>query len=341
MAKRKLLNDTLHTVFCTQCAMIYENGLPIEEGLILLSEQTSDIDYLSLLERYRKDNRLVQTLKDSGQFDQLLISSLELAVQIGKEESILKHLSQFYQHKVRIRQSIKDLLTMPFILFSLLIIVLNVLSLVILPIFQTIFINLGGTYPAWMSILLVGLNIVSTLGIISLFVFIVWALYVSVQKLNHPEKSDVIDRILSFIPKSVYKSDLAYFSYLVEIMVESGVNNETAFNLVFDYLPKRDLYKTLKSIKLSENESIIDLILKANIYPSFTQNTIRLAYKSGNLENTLRNVSDMSQRESDQVLDKALSRIEPIVLMILAVGVGSVLLSLVVPLLQAMSTLGF
>ena len=112
-------------------------------------------------------------------------------------------------------------------------------------------------------------------------------------------------------------------------------------NLIFDYLPKRELYKKLKSIPLSESDSIIDLILKANIYPSFTQNSIRLAYKSGNLEKTLRSVSETTQLESDQVLEKAINRIEPIVLIVLALGVGSVLLSLLVPLLQAMQTLGF
>ncbi|MDP3444776.1 MAG: type II secretion system F family protein, partial [Ignavibacteria bacterium] len=155
------------------------------------------------------------------------------------------------------------------------------------------------------------------------------------------EKLDVIDYILSAIPKSIYKSDLAYFSYLVEILVESGVNNHTALDLIFDFLPKRELYKKLRLINLSEEDSLIDLILKSNIYPSFTQNSIRLAYKSGNLEKTLRTVSETSQLESELVLEKAFNRIEPIVLMILALGVGSVLLSLVVPLLQAMQTLGF
>jgi type IV pilus assembly protein PilC len=94
-------------------------------------------------------------------------------------------------------------------------------------------------------------------------------------------------------------------------------------------------------VPLSDKESIIDLILKTDIYPSFTQNSIRLAYKSGNLENTLKRVSESTQLESDRVLEKAFNRIEPIVLLILAIGVGSVLLSLLVPLLQAMQTLGF
>ena len=341
MAKNKLLSDSLHSVFCTQCAMVYENGLPIEEGLILLSEQASEIDYRGLLNHYRTNNSFIQSIKEIGQFDQLLISSLEVAVQIGKEESILKHLSIFYQRKDKNRKALKELLTLPFILFSILIIILNVLSLVILPIFQSIFINLGGSYPIWINILLKGLNIISSVGMIALFVFFLWAVYVSIRKVNHPERNDVIDSILGFIPKSIYKSDLAYFSYLVEIMVESGVNNQTALNLIFDYLPKRDLYKKLKLVQLDKNESIIDLILKADIYPAFTQNSIRLAYKSGNLENTLKNVSEMSQVEADHVFEKALSRIEPIVLLFLAFGVGSVLLSLIVPLLQAMQTLGF
>lgn len=341
MAKNKLLSDLHHSVFCTQCAMIYENGLPVEEGLILLSEQDSVIDYKSILDRFKLDNNFLKALQESNQFDSLFLSSFEVANQIGKEESILKHLAQFYLRKSQNKQDLKELLTLPFILFSILIIILNVLSLVILPIFQSIFINLGGSYPLWINALISGLNIFSSVGLITLFIFVLWAVYISIRKMNHPEKEDVIDYILAFIPKSVYQSDLAYFSFLVEIMIESGVSHQSALNLVFEHLPKRELYKKLKAVKLLENDNLIDLILKSDIYPSFTQNSIRLAYKSGNLETTLKNVSRVTHNDSEKVIDKAFSRIEPIVLLFLAIGVGSVLLSLIIPLLQAMQTLGF
>jgi len=341
MAKLKMYDDNMHSVFCTQCAMIFENGLPLEDGLILLAEQDSEINYKLILLNYRESNSFVESLKKTEQFDKLLISSIEIASEIGKEESILKHLAVFYQRKANYRKELMDLLYLPFVLFTILIIVLNVLSFVVLPIFQSIFINLGGSYPVWINLLLNGINIVSSVGIVVIIAFVLWAIYVTINKINHPESSDVIDSVLNFIPKSLYKTDLAYFSYLVELMVESGVNNHSALELIFDYLPKRELYHKLKSIQLSNQESIIDLILKSNIYPSLTQNSIRLAYKSGNLENTLKRVSETTQIESDRVLEKAFNRIEPIILIILAVGVGSVLLSLLVPLLQAMQTLGF
>lgn len=341
MVKKRVLSDLHHSVFCTQCTMIYENGLPVEEGLILLSEQDSSIDYKSILNQFKLDNDFLRAISDSNQFDNLLLSSFEVAIQIGKEESILRHLSQFYLRKSQNKNDLKELLTLPFILFSILIIILNVLSLVILPIFQSIFINLGGSYPLWINVLMKGLNIVSSVGLISLVLFVIWAVMITIRKINHPEKEDVIDLILGFIPKGVYKSDLAYFTYLVEIMMESGVSHQNALSLVFDHLPKRELYQKLKSVQMEENDNLIDLILKADVYPSFAQNSIRLAYKSGNLESTLRSISLNTQSDSEKVIDKAFSRIEPIVLVFLAFGVGSVLLSLIIPLLQAMQTLGF
>jgi type II secretory pathway component PulF len=321
--------------------MIFENGLPLEDGLLLLSEQNSEIDYKKILSNYRESQSFVESIKKTNQFDQLLISSIDVASEIGKEESILKHLALFYQRKANYRKELMDLLYLPFVLFTILIIVLNVLSFIVLPIFQSIFINLGGSYPIWINLLLNVINSVSSFGIIAIIVFVIWAVSVTIHKYNHPESNDVIDHVLNVIPKSLYKTDLAYFAYLVELMVESGVNNHTALDLIFDFLPKRELYRKLKSVPLSDKESIIDLILKTDIYPSFTQNSIRLAYKSGNLENTLKRVSESTQLESDRVLEKAFNRIEPIVLLILAIGVGSVLLSLLVPLLQAMQTLGF
>lgn len=341
MARNRLLSDLQHSVFCTQCAMIYENGLPVEEGLILLSEQDSMIDYKSILNLYRKGNNFLKALKESNQFDSLFLSSFEVANQIGKEEAILKHLSHFYSLKSQNKQDIKELLTLPFILFSILIIILNILSLVILPIFQSIFVNLGGSYPLWINVLISGLNLFSSVGIVALFLFLLWASYISIRKIKHPEKGDVIDYILGIIPKSVYQSDLAYFSFLVEIMIESGVNHQSALDLVYEHLPKRELYNKLKLVHLEKNENLIDLILKADIYESFTRNSIRLAYKSGNLETTLKTISLNTQKESEKVIDRTFARIEPIVLLFLAIGVGSVLLSLIIPLLQAMQTLGF
>ena len=255
MAKQRRLSDLHHSVFCTQCAMIYENGLPVEEGLILLSEQESIIDYKSILDRFKLDNNFLKSLQESNQFDSLFLSSFEVATQIGKEESILKHLSHFYLRKSQNKQDLKDLLTLPFILFSILIIILNVLSIVILPIFQSIFINLGGSYPLWINVLISSLNIFSSVGLITLFIFFLWVIYINIRKMNHPEKEDVIDYVLAFIPKNVYQSDLAYFSFLVELMIESGVSHQSALDLVFEHLPKRELYKKLKSIHLEENDN--------------------------------------------------------------------------------------
>ena len=64
MAKQRRLSDLHHSVFCTQCAMIYENGLPVEEGLILLSEQESIIDYKSILDRFKLDNNFLKSLQE-------------------------------------------------------------------------------------------------------------------------------------------------------------------------------------------------------------------------------------------------------------------------------------
>ena len=97
----------------------------------------------------------------------------------------------------------------------------------------------------------------------------------------------------------------------------------------------------LKKVELVESDGLIDLILKSEIYDALETNTLKIAYATGRLDRTMAGVAHRVQRQASSQMENTLNRLEPIAIGILAISVGSVLVALLLPLLQAMQVLGF
>jgi type IV pilus assembly protein PilC len=340
MTQERLRNVELAS-FCTQCALLFGSGSNIETGLSLVVQSFPALKNSDVLVDFREHHRLSRALSNTQLFDELMVQSLALAEELGREETILEKLAVFYERKQAQRASLWDLLYLPFILFTVLTLLVNVMVWVVLPIFQSIFMQVGGTYPFWLGLMLNGVKIFSIASLIILGLGMVFALWISLRYLQDKRRNDLLDTLLSWMPKTSYLLDLAFFSFEAEICFEVGYQSQSAIGMILNTLAQRKLYKTLKQMKLKETDGLIDLILKSDIYDALETNTLKIAYATGRLDRTMAGVAQRVQRQASSQMEQTLNRLEPIAIGILAISVGSVLVALLLPLLQAMQVLGF
>ena len=340
MAKQRLSNVELAS-FCTQCALLYGSGSNIETGLSLVVQSFPALKNSNLLEDFKAHHRLSNALSNTGFFDELMVQSLTLAEELGREETILEKLSIFYERKQAQRSSLWDLLYLPFILFTVLTLLVNVMVWVVLPIFQSIFMQVGGSYPFWLGLMLNGVKFFSIASLVVLALALLSALWISLRYLQDKRKLDLLDTILGWMPKTSYHLDLAFFSFEAEICFEVGYQSQSAIGMILNTLAQRKLYKTLKKVTLLESDGLIDLILKSDIYDALESNTLRIAYATGRLDRTMAGVAQRVQKQASDQMEASLNRLEPVAIGVLALSVGSVLIALLLPLLQAMQVLGF
>lgn len=340
MRKDRLKNVELAS-FCTQCALLYGSGSNIEVGLSLVVQSFPTLESSDVLLDIKELNRLSRALANTQLFDDLMIQSLSLAEELGREETILEKLSVFYERKQALRDSLWDMLYLPLILFTVLTLLVNVMVWVVLPIFQSIFMQVGGTYPFWLGVMLNGVKVFAIGSMIVLGIALILGVWISLRFLQDKRREDVLDSLLSWMPKTSYLLDLSIFSFEAEICFEVGYQSQSAVGMILNTLTQRKLYKKLKKVELKDSEGLIELILKSEIYDALETNTLKIAYATGRLDRTMAGVAHRVQKQAMNQMDNSLNRIEPIAIGILALSVGSVLIALLLPLLQAMQVLGF
>ena len=96
-----------------------------------------------------------------------------------------------------------------------------------------------------------------------------------------------------------------------------------------------------KSLKLlSDGESFSDSVGKTGLFPPFYASMLRVFARAGRMDQAMNFIASRYRRDTDQRIARALSAIEPALVMILSVIVGTILLSVILPLMGMMTSIG-
>ncbi|HAM62736.1 MAG: hypothetical protein A2Y20_04525 [Firmicutes bacterium GWF2_51_9] len=342
MAKNKFHSDEALQSFCTQIGLIYDSGLPMEDGLRMLEDTRVEIDVDKLAQNLGKAGKLSSAMAMDPGFPPELLHAMEAAETVGREDKVAFNLANHYKRQAETKRFLNDLLFMPVLLLSVLIVVMGVLSYAVLPVFQEVYANLGGVDNAWTDLLLNGAKLVSGVGLGLLVIVLGWLLIHSVRYGLGMDSEDLTEKMLRFFPQSKRLADLARFSFIAQVLLEGGVDARTALNLSIAQVPAGRLLDSLKdtATQLGSNEGLYELITQAHIYPPLMQKTLSLAAKAGKVDLMMEEVSRKTQADAEHSLAKTLNRVEPILVILLSAFVSAVLFSLLIPLLGIMSVLG-
>jgi len=332
-------DDTL-AQFNRQLNLIYASGIILTEGLKLMEMDSKTIDIALLISNTEKEGHLSLALAKDKAFPIEMVEAYRAAESVGKEDKIALHLSHYYSNQSQSKRFLKEALLMPLILLSILILVIGVLSFVVLPVFLSVFEQLGSLNNGWMTGLVYFAQGMSILGLIIL-TFI--GINLIVIQFNHifRQKESVLDFALRLFPSSKYLYEVARFTYITQIILEGALDAETAMTILLAQIPKGKLRQQLLSAKeaLLPNEGIYELLNHLQVYPPLIQNTIHIGIKTGQLEAVMGTVFIQMQAEAEENLLKTLNRIEPIFIIILSVFVSVVLFALIIPLIGIMNAI--
>jgi type IV pilus assembly protein PilC len=342
MAKRMIHSDEALQSFCTQIALIYESGLQLEDGLRMLEDSRTEIDIDKLAQNVHKTGKLSLAMAADPAFPQELLRAMEAAETVGREDKVAYHLADFYRRQSDTKHFLNDLLFMPILLLSVLIVVMGVLSYAVLPVFQEVYANLGGVDTTWSTLLLNGAKIFSGVGMILLAIVLAWLIYQSIRSGLGMDDEDLSEKMLRFFPQSKRLADLARFSFIAQMLLEGGVEARSAMDMAIAQIPQGKLLNRLQETagQLKPSEGLYELITQAHIYPPLMQKTLSLAARAGKVDSMMDEVSRKTQADAANSLARTLNRVEPMLVIVLTAFVSAVLFSLLIPLLGIMSVLG-
>jgi len=342
----KLTNLAL---FCRQFSTMVDAGVSLVRCLDVLAQQTTDPRLKKIIldvgERVEGGESLSRAMQRHPKaFSNLFIGLIRAGEVGGVLEEALQRLSLFLEKDVELRRKIRSALTYPTIVIVFAIGIVIFLVSFIIPRFVDVFSDLGiKDLPAATKLLIDISNFITTkwyflIGGLILFL-IVWKAFV-----NTHFGRRVVDRLKLKIPifgKLHHKICLARFSRTLGTLLTSGVPilqaMETTAGVVGNHIISDAVMEARSRIR--EGERIGEPLERSRQFPPMVVHMISVGEESGSLDYMLQKIADFYEGEVEATLASLTAALEPVLIVILGFIVGFIVISMFLPLIQAVQNL--
>src|SRR5687768_2503951 len=327
-------------IFSRQFATMVNSGLPILRALAILAEQTENKELARVLNEARLDVEQGSSLsgamgKHDHVFNNLYVSMVKAGETGGSLDSTLLALAEMIEREVRLRGKIKSAMTYPVAVVALVILIMSAMLLFVVPQFESIFSQLGGTLPLptrglmWMSDKFKSFWYVVLAGAIGgRFLF---------RRYKKTEKGrETVDTLKLRAPvfgSLFHKTALSRFSSTLAMLMKSGVPILQALEIVSDTVNNKVIGKAITEVQLSvrDGESIAKPLTKYPVFPPMVVQMISVGEETGQVDTMLEKIAQFYDQEVEAAVDSLTSLIEPILIAVIGGCVGAAVVALYMP----------
>lgn len=331
-------------IFASELEMILSSGLGILEGLQIIEEQLPSPELKdvvqSMIQSFEQEQSFYAALKKTGVFDPYMEQMVRLGETSGHLDTILKELSRYYMRQDEMKSQIREACTYPFILLVIMFMIVGVMVFKVLPVFEDVMKNAGAFSSSLMRFgQLFGQISFGVLLVLIVISFVAFFVY------KQQKNADKTARFLSsfFLTKNIYRDlSLARFTYGLSLFMSSGYPVEEAMGLLKDLVSHPVLKKKTEAIEadVRSGMSFMESVLNHHIYSGTLANMLAIGVHTGKQDQVLENLAKRYETEVERSTSRFLNIIEPLIIGLLSVIVGVILLSIMLPLLGILSSLG-
>ncbi|MBR5228683.1 MAG: type II secretion system F family protein [Firmicutes bacterium] len=328
---------------CAELRMILAGGISLDEALLMMAQEEKDNEASKVLteigDKIGSGHPLDEAFAQCGRFPRHMTDMIGIGYKSGRLEEVFGELSAYYDREYKLLRSIRSAVTYPAVLLAMMFCVVLILMIKILPVFKSVFDQLGSDMSAIAKALMnagvfMGQNIVVVLVVIAVAVATLVVMAIKSKKAGRPT--------VFMTKKLAKKASAARFASAVSMAVSSGLSlNET-----FDVVASMDFdQETIVAIgkaqeQMKENYDFAEAVAASGLYSNIHTRMISMGYRSGNLDQVLAEVADIMNDDVNAELDALAGKVEPTLVVILSVIIGVILLSVMLPLMDIMSAIG-
>lgn len=333
--------STVEIVTMTEnLAVMLQAGLTVPEALDTLVEQSSG-RMKAVLTKVNQEVQGGEMLGDAMQreertFGPVFISSVKIGENSGTLSENLKHLAEQMERDLEVRRNVQGAMLYPGIIISATLILGLAMATFVLPQMAGIFDSLNVELPLTTRIVMWLAEMFRAYGqILSPLIFLaaVGSVILFRQKFMQP----LVHRVVLLIPgiKSfIHDINRARFTRMLSTMLQSGVPIQEALEIGGNVLPNYVYRKSVMDMyrKIQSGESFAEIVATyPSLYPKMIQRMIAVGEHSGSMGETLAYLARFYEQKV-AIKAKSLSTIiEPILLILIGLGVGFVALAIFTP----------
>ncbi len=336
--------------FAKNLAVLLRGGVTINEAVNSLASQSRPGPMQKIL--YRIKARLENGVslnsaisEEEGAFGRIFISLVKAGELSGSLSENLEFLSIWLERDSTLRKEISGVMLYPKIVLSAVILLGGGLTIFILPRLVPMFTSLHVALP-WITraVLALSLFVQKYWLFVIAGAFLVWLTIYLIFKIPHMKY--LYHKTLVFFPyikQFVVGYQLALFSQLMGTLMKSGISIDEALEIA--YVGTSNLYykKVLKEImdRISKGVSLVNTMEQyGELYPANSISVLSVGENSGTLEESFFKISDFWTKDIIDRTKLLPTIIEPVLLVFIALAVGLIAMSIILPIYKLTGNLG-
>ncbi len=344
ISRKKKIKTKDIAIFSRQLATMMAAGVPLVQSFEIIGRGHENPAMQDLLLAIRSDieggSALAEALsKHPLYFDDLFVNLVEAGEHAGVLEALLHKIATYKEKTESIKGKIKKALFYPAAVIIVAILVTAIIMIFVIPQFEELFSSFGSDLPAFTRAVLNLSKFVqgwwwAMLGAAIGAVYAFTAFWKRSRKFRHN-----VDKLLLKLPiigVVLHKAAIARFCRTLSTMFAAGVPLVEALesvsgatgNVVYGeaVLRMREDVATGQSLQLSMQQQ--------TLFPHMVIQMVAIGEESGSLDNMLGKVADFYEEEVDNAVDALSSLLEPLIMVILGVLIGSLVIAMYLPIFQ-------
>jgi type IV pilus assembly protein PilC len=331
-------------VFSRQFATMINAGLNVVTSLHILEQQTDDKYLAVVISEVRADveggSLLSQALaRHPKVFSRLYVAMVEAGEAAGILDEVLDRLAVQIEKEANIKRRVKGAMIYPTVVVCFALLILTAMLLFIIPIFEKLYKQLGGQLPMLTQVMIDASVLLRTRWYVifpaialSVFSFFRW------KRSDHGRRN--WDRFKLKIPMKigdvVLKVTMARFARTLSTLVAAGVDIIKALEITGTTAGNWVVENALVGVreKVHAGVPIAQPLIEHPVFPPMVGQMVKIGEETGELDAMLGKIADFYEEEVDASIAALTSIIEPIMIIVVGAMVGTIILSMYLPMFK-------
>jgi type IV pilus assembly protein PilC len=347
---RKKVKSKILMIFTRQLATLIDSGLPLLRSLNVLTKQERDKVLKKTINKIADSVQSGSTFSDALAlhpriFNDLYVNMVKAGEVGGVLELVLTRLSEFQEKAAKIKNKIISAMVYPIIVMTMAVGILCFLLVFIVPKFETIFHEMLGDkpLPPVTQFVIAASGLVKDHGLVVLGVVVA---AVTIYKFIGRTRRGrfVIDSFKLRMPlfgNLNRKTAISRFARTLGTLVTSGVPILQALNITRETAGNAAIAAAISHVhdSVKEGESVVQPLEASRAFPPMVVSMVDVGEETGKLPEMLLKIADVYDDEVDNAVAALTSMLEPIMIVFLALIVGTIVLALFTPLISIITGL--
>ena len=338
-------------IFFRQLSVILQSGVPLAQGIDLLSENTKNDQFSTVLKRIASRLSAGEDLsfclkKYPMLFAPITVGLIEAGEAGGILDKVLERIANLIEDKEKIKGEIQGALIYPIIILVLAVSVSLGLLIFIVPKFEDMFKGFGAELPGLTKFMLFLSRIVTTPYFLLGAPIVVVLLLILFKKYYKTRRGRlIIDKYILKAPlygPLMLRTEMASMCDTLATLMNSGIplveGMDRCISASSNQVIRNSISFAINSVKQGRELSFS--FGQSTVFPRLVISMIKIGEETGKLSFMLENLSRFYKREVETAVSSLTKAMEPAVIIVIAAIVGTIVVSLYLPMFKIITAVG-